>query len=301
MAISLTLDYLYQLLLDKLSLNIGSFALYSLNLLLTRDHLCKHLLSNTIHLFYTVDGPQFSVPPHFPGIQQLISMQTVHTQPVSSPLHSPDRPQTYQYLLTGALGRNFVILNSPTLPTLRSYLLRHFGTDNFIYIQNNQLIQFDLSHHTIELRTPLRGGSQILIKGLFGTFNICPSECTLDSVTNCLCSLFHFPSFYCIQQGKLLRNKVGPDFPVYVLGRLRGGVGNGSQLKNVHQSTPPQNTVNKQRRRDGNPESPPRELTQGSSSDEQSLTNLSTDEKLMLILRETKASRRESKKLNTTV
>ena len=301
MAISLTLDYLYQLLLDKLSLNIGSFALYSYNLLLTRDHLCKHLLSNTIHLFYTTDGPQFSAPPHFPGIQQLISMQTAHTQPTSSPLHSPDRPQTYQYLMTGALGRNFVILNSPTLPTLRMYLLSHFGTDDFIYIQNHQLVQFDLSHHTIELRTPLRGGSQILIKGLFGTLNINPLECTLDSITNCLCSLFRFPSFYCIQQGKPLRNKVDPDFPVYVLGRLKGGASNGSVPKNVHQSTPPLNTANKLRRRENNTDSPPRELTQGSSSDEQSATNLTTDEKLMLILRETKANRRESKKLTTTV
>ena len=301
MAISLALDYLYQLLLDKLSLNIGSFALYSYNLLLTRDHLCKHLLSNTIHLFYTSDGPQFSTPTHFPGIQQLIFMQTVHTQPTSSPLHSPDRPQTYQYLITGALGRNFAILNSPTLPTLRMYLLNHFGTDDFIYIQNHQLIQFDLSHHTIELRTPHRGGTDVLIKGLFGTLNIHPVDYTLDSLTHCLHSLFCFPSFYCIQQGKPLRDKVDPNFPVYVLGRLKGGASNGSIPKNVHQSTPPLNTANKLRRRENNADSPPRKLTQGSSSDEQSATNLSTDDKLMLILRETKANRRESKKLTTTV
>ena len=84
MAISLTIDYLYQLLLDKLSLAIGSFALYSLNLLLTREHLCKHLLHTTIHLFYTTDGPQFSMPSTFPGLHSLIFLQTVQTQPTSS-------------------------------------------------------------------------------------------------------------------------------------------------------------------------------------------------------------------------
>ena len=301
MAISLTMDYLYQFIIDKLSLNIGSFALYSMNLLLTREHLCKHLTHPTVYLFYTTDGPQFSTPSAFAELQSLIFLQAVQTQPTSSPVTSPDRPQTYQYLLTGTLGRNFALLDSPTLPTLRAYLRRHFGTDNFIYTQNNQLIQFDLTHHPIELRTPLRGGSQIHIKGLFGTRYIYPTEYTLTSITDCLYSLFQCPSFYCIQQGKLLRNQVDPNFTVYVLGRLRGGVGNGSQPKNVHQSTPPPANANKLRKRDGISDFPPRELTQGSSSDEQPLTTLTTDEKLLLILRETKANRRESKKLTTTV
>ena len=220
---------------------------------------------------------------------------------ISSPITSPDRPQTFQYLITGALGRNFVILHSPTLPTLRTYLLRHFGTDDFVYTQNHQLVQFDLTHHPIELQTPLHGGCQIHIKGLFGNRHVHLSTCTLNSLMECLSSLFHFPSFYCIQQGKLLRDSIDPEFPVYVLGRLRGGVGNGPPLKNVHQSTPPPDKANKLRRRDGTSDSHPRELTQGSSSDEQPLTNLTTDEKLLLILRETKANRRESKKLTTTV
>ena len=115
-------------------------------------------------------------------------------------------------------------------------------------------------------------------------------------------TLFHFPSFYCIQQGKLLQDEVNPNFPVYILGRLRGGVGNGPPLKNVHQTTPPPNTANKLRKRDGT-DTPPRELEllQGSSSDEQPVANLTTDEKLLLILKETKANRRESKKLTKTV
>ena len=302
MAVSLTMDYLYYLLLDKLSLDLGSFTLYSLNNLLTKDHLCRNLLSNTIHLFYNTDGPQFPTPPHYTEIPQLLSLQTLHTQHTPSPLQSPDRPRTYQYLLTGALGRNFVILDSPTLPSLKSYLLRHFGTNDFIYVQNNQLLQLDLTQHSIELRTPLQGGSSLDIKGLFGKRTIYPTQYTLPSLIDCLNTLFSFPSFYCIQQGKPIKYEINPDLPVYILGRLRGGVGNVPPPKNVHQTTPPPNTANKLRRRDGT-DSPPRELElhQGSSSEEQPVANLSTDEKLLLILKETKANRRESKRITHTV
>ncbi len=143
-----TIYTLYHLSLDKLSLTIGSFALYSSNTLLTREHLCKHLPNTTLHLFYTSDGPQFSSPTSFPGLHSLICLQYAQTHPTPSPVTSPDRPQVYQYLLTGALGRNFAILPTPTLQALRTYLLRHFGTNNFTYILSKQSISRIWSYTT---------------------------------------------------------------------------------------------------------------------------------------------------------
>ena len=301
MAISLTMDYLYHLSLDKLSRTIGSFALYSSNTLLTREHLCKHLPNTTLHLFYTSDGPQFSSPTSFPGLHSLICLQYAQTHPTPSPVTSPDRPQVYQYLLTGALGRNFAILPTPTLQALRTYLLRHFGTDNFTYSQSNRLVEYGLTQHTIELRTPLQGGCSIQIKGLFGTRYISPATLTLNSITDCLHSLFAFTSIYCVQQGKILQHSADPYFPIYVLGRLRGGTGNVPPIKNTHQTTAPPEKANKLRRQGASPATPPQEIGNGSSLDDQMAAGLSTDEKLLLILKETKANRPDSKKLASTV
>ncbi len=69
--------------------------------------------------------------------------------PIPSPT-SPVRTPMYQYLITGALGRNFVLLTQPTLQALREYLQCHFGTFDFLFLQRRSIVS-DLTASPIEL------------------------------------------------------------------------------------------------------------------------------------------------------
>ena len=86
----------------ELSLEIGSFSLCSSEVLLTRQHLCRHLPHTTLHLVYMSDGPQFARPAFFSDLQSLLYLHPFPPISVPSPFTSPERPSVYRYLLTGA-------------------------------------------------------------------------------------------------------------------------------------------------------------------------------------------------------
>ena len=142
---------------------------------------------------------------------------------------------------------------------------------------------------------PLKGGFQIQIRGLFGTRLIDIATTQTSQLKQELLQLFPFQDFYLVQHGKCLINELDPHCPITVLGRLRGGMG----PSNKHQTTPPPaEKANKQRRQA--PTSPLPEL-EDASSEEQPTTTMTTDDKLNLIIHQTKAARRESRQLTRTV
>ena len=77
------------------------------------------------------------------------------------------------------------------------------------------------------------------------------------------------------------------------MGRLRGGM----KPTQKHQSTPPQNSQNKLRRQDALETHP----IESSSDDLMDPTNLSTDDKLDLILKSTQSNRRETRRMTKTI
>ena len=62
LSVSLTMDYLYYLLIHHFLLAIGPFSLHNSQTLLTRQHWCKHLQDTRIQLIQCDDGPQFTCP-----------------------------------------------------------------------------------------------------------------------------------------------------------------------------------------------------------------------------------------------
>ena len=122
MATSLSMDYLYYLLIHHFTLNIGTFVLLSGTQTLTKHHYCHALNNTNIRLELTNDGPQFTCPPQFFPASAFLF---IHSPPDLSPISrssSPVQVAMYQYLITGALGRNFVLLSEPTLTHLKQSL-----------------------------------------------------------------------------------------------------------------------------------------------------------------------------------
>lgn len=211
------------------------------------------------------------------------------TSPTASPFSSP----VYQYLLTGALGRNFVSLSSPTIAALRQYLSLQFGVDDFRFFQHGQRCTTTLSAAPIELRIPLNGGCTLEIRGLFGTKHLHSPDLLASTLRSFLQDTYSFHDYYLVQQCKSVTTYLTPGLPVYVLGRLRGGM----KTTTKHQSTPPLNTVNKLRRQDALEPEP----IDSSSDDLMDSSTLSTDAKLDLILKSTQANRKDTKRMSRTV
>ena len=296
MATSLTMDLLYHFLATSLGLSVGTFSLYSRDTLLSRQHECRLLSTNQIHLVLATNSPHFLCPltlDQLNPILYLVNHVQICPHDDTSPAVSPTSPPVYQYLLTGALGRNFVLLPAPTVAALRQYLLLQFGVDDFRFFQQGQKCTTTLSAAPIELRIPLYGGFQFVIRGLFGTRTIHLPDCSVIALLDLLRTQYGFQDFYLIQQNKPVQAYLSLYLPIYVLGRLRGGM----KPTQKHQSTPPQNSQNKLRRQDALETHP----IESSSDDLMDPTNLSTDDKLDLILKSTQSNRRETRRMTKTI
>ena len=296
MATALTMDLLYHFLATSLGLSVGTFSLYSRDTLLSRQHECRLLSTNQIHLVLATNSPHFLCPltlDQLNPILYLVNNVQICPHDDTSPAVSPTSPPVYQYLLTGALGRNFVLLPAPTVAALRQYLLLQFGVDDFRFFQQGQKCTTTLSAAPIELRIPLYGGFQFVIRGLFGTRTIHLPDCSVIALLDLLRTQYGFQDFYLIQQNKPVQAYLSLYLPIYVLGRLRGGM----KPTQKHQSTPPQNSQNKLRRQDALETHP----IESSSDDLMDPTNLSTDDKLDLILKSTQSNRRETRRMTKTI
>lgn len=203
----------------------------------------------------------------------------------------PDTPKVIQASDFTAKKRS--LETTPTVAALRQYLLLQFGVDDFRFFQHGQKCTTTLSAAPIELRIPLYGGFTLSIRGLFGTQSICLPNLDATTLQAFLSTKYHFQDFYLVQQGKHVQIKFSPHLPIYVLGRLRGGM----KPTQKHQSTPPQNSLNKQRRQ-GAIEAHPIE---DSSDDLMDSANLSTDAKLDLILKSTHNNRRDTRRMTRTI
>ena len=137
-------------------------------------------------------------------------------------------------LIAGVLARNFVLLAEPTLTALRQYLHRPFKSSNFDFYQNQHPVDEELTPQAIEIRVRIRGGHLIQLRALFGRQFISLVQTTVRCLELYLFGRFGHTDFYAIQQGHVLKTNIEPGFPVYVLGRLRGGM---STTK--HQTTSP--------------------------------------------------------------
>ena len=301
MATALTLDLLYHLLSISLDLPVGTFSLYSQDTLLTRRHECRHLVTTQLHLVHATNSPHFLCPHELdqlaPVLYLINHVQICHDDHTLSPPASPVSP-VYQYLITGALGRNFVLLPTPTLSALKDYLHTHFGTSDFLFFQHGKRSTHSLVAAPIELRIPLHGGSLLHVKGIFGTCHVTLPVPTISSLQSYFLSLYPFQDFYFIQQGRHIQSDINPHVPIYVLGRLRGGM-----KANKHQSTPPIADKPKQPRQNKLDTGALEDII--SSEDElmdpRDTSTMSVDDKLTLILRTTQATRRDSKHLQRTV
>lgn len=226
-------------------------------------------------------------------------MQVCHNDCDLSLPASPTTP-VYQYLITGALGRNFVLLSNPTLPALKDYLHVHFGTADFLFFQRGRRSTHSLVAAPIELRIPLHGGSSFCVKGIFGTCYVTLPMPTIESLHSYFFSLYPSQDFYFIQQGRLIKSYIDPQVTIYVLGRLRGGM---KPNPNKHQSTPPIADKSKQPRQNKLTSLEDKDIISSEDDlmDPRDTATMSVDDKLTLILRTTQATRRDSKHLQHTV
>ena len=149
---------------------------------------------------------------------------------LSPPAHCFPAVSVFKYRCTRSQLCPFA---HPNLSALKDYLHTHFGTSDFLFFQHGKRSTHSLVAAPIELRIPLHGGSLLHVKGIFGT---CHVTLPVPLLVRCSPTFFLFilfrTSIYSTGSSHQIRHQ--PHVPIYVLGRLRGGM-----KANKHQSTPP--------------------------------------------------------------